>query len=115
MRQPQKFRALFCVVWCLRCVAAASLPSADPEGSHHSPSSPSPVMQSSYPSQEFLTQFTQVSSPNSGDRKHRDASAVLPFIGLTSSKFASAHTDGGGFSSLLHTDCLHKNVLLTFL
>lgn len=39
------------------------------------------------PSHDFLDQFTQLNSPNSGDRKHRDASAVLPFIGLTASKF----------------------------
>ena len=50
-----------------------------------SPSS-SVVVKSQQPPQEFLGQFTQVSSPNSGDRKHRDASAVLPFIGLTGSK-----------------------------
>lgn len=45
------------------------------------------VEKSPQPSQDILGQFSQVSSSNSGDRKHRDASAVLPFIGLTGSKF----------------------------
>lgn len=42
-------------------------------------------------SKDFLAQFAQVNSPNGGDRKHRDASAVLPFIGLTGSEFRLFH------------------------
>lgn len=49
-------------------------------------SSSSSSVKSQPPSKEFLGQFTQVSSPNRADHKHRDASAVLPFIGLTASK-----------------------------
>lgn len=51
-----------------------------------SSSSSSSVVKSQQPSKDFLGQFTQVNSPNSADQKHRDASAVLPFIGLTGSK-----------------------------
>lgn len=57
-----------------------------------SPPLSSSVVKSLQPSQDFLEQFAQVSSPNSGDRKHRDASAVLPFIGLTGSKFTPEPT-----------------------
>lgn len=53
--------------------------------------SASAVVKSQQLSQDFLAQFTQVSSPNGGDRKHRDAGAVLPFIGLTGSK-CTLHT-----------------------
>lgn len=46
-------------------------------------------------SQDFLDQLTQVGSSNSGDRKHRDASAVLPFVGLTGSKFPPTRRTAG--------------------
>lgn len=60
---------------------------SSPPSSSSSHLSSSVVVKSQPPSHDFLGKLTQVSSPNSGDRKHRDASAVLPFIGLTGSKF----------------------------
>lgn len=56
-------------------------------GQPSSPPVPSLAVKSQQHSQDILGQFTQVRSPNSVDRKHRDASAVMPFIGLTGSKF----------------------------
>lgn len=62
------------------------------------------------PPQSFLDRLTRVGSPNGGDRKHRDASAVLPFIGLTDSEFTPTlrmyrpwrwgATGGGGFQPI---------------
>lgn len=79
------------------------------EGSSSQTSSPPPSSSSvfpgtrtSVPSRDFLDQFTQVKSPNSEDSKHRDAGAVLPFVGLTSSESsADFNTDPPKLSCLL--------------
>ncbi|KAM6903067.1 teratocarcinoma-derived growth factor 1 [Xenentodon cancila] len=51
------------------------------------------------------SQFTQMNFPNSGDRKHRDASAVLPFIGLTNSAEQSRSCCKNGGTCILGSFC----------
>ncbi|CAG5867128.1 unnamed protein product [Menidia menidia] len=78
--------------------------------SSSSPSSSSSSSTSSQPgarraSQDFLGRFAQVNAPNSGDRKHRDASAVLPFIGLTNSAEQSRSCCKNGGTCILGSFC----------
>lgn len=73
------------------------------EECHKGPTPPFPLLspaevKSQEPSQDFLDQFAQGNLPNNGDRKHRDANAVMPFVGLTNSKFVqlvAVCTDAG--------------------
>ncbi|KAM4624100.1 cryptic protein-like [Polymixia lowei] len=57
------------------------------------------------PSQEFLGQFAQMISPNSGERKHRDTGAVLPFTGLTGSAKQSRTCCKNGGTCILGSFC----------
>ncbi|XP_031711759.1 teratocarcinoma-derived growth factor 1 [Anarrhichthys ocellatus] len=123
MSWTQLIRMVLCAATCVH--SAAALPDAGCEGDDcsrgHQTSSSSPSSSSSSPlspslsssvvvksqqsSQDFLGQFTQVSSPNSGDRKHRDASAVLPFIGLTDSAEQSRSCCKNGGTCILGSFC----------
>ncbi|KAF7217675.1 teratocarcinoma-derived growth factor 1 [Nothobranchius furzeri] len=69
-------------------------------------SSPFLEMKSSHLSQEFLDQFVQVNSSNSGERKHRDAGAVMPFVGLTRSADLSRSCCKNGGTCFLGSFCI---------
>ncbi|XP_028319246.1 LOW QUALITY PROTEIN: teratocarcinoma-derived growth factor-like [Gouania willdenowi] len=92
------------------CTSSPTFPSLPPlsfSSSSSSMSLPSTSLlkKSLQPSQDFLNEFVQVNSPNSGDRKHRDASAVLPFIGLTNSAEQSRSCCKNGGTCILGSFC----------
>ncbi|XP_010896579.1 teratocarcinoma-derived growth factor 1 [Esox lucius] len=53
---------------------------------------------------DYLNQFNEMNSPT-GDRKHRDAGSVLPFIGLTGSSKQSRNCCKNGGTCILGSFC----------
>ncbi|XP_037548519.1 teratocarcinoma-derived growth factor 1 [Nematolebias whitei] len=114
--QMSSLRLLLCVCVCLQSSAvlspsesggsegSRSRTSSPPHSSSSSSSEPLEVKPSG-PSQDFLDQLIQVRSPSSGDLKHRDAGAVLPFVGLTSSAEQSRSCCKNGGTCILGSFC----------
>uniref|UniRef100_UPI003AAB064B teratocarcinoma-derived growth factor 1 n=1 Tax=Centroberyx gerrardi TaxID=166262 RepID=UPI003AAB064B len=103
-------RILLSAVFTLQTAAAASSGCEEEECSSKSQTSPSSSSSSFrskalHPSQEFLGQLAQVNAPSSGERKHRDAGAVLPFIGLTGSAKQSRTCCKNGGTCILGSFC----------
>uniref|UniRef100_A0A3Q3EP93 Cryptic protein-like n=1 Tax=Kryptolebias marmoratus TaxID=37003 RepID=A0A3Q3EP93_KRYMA len=98
MAHAQTFRMLLSVSILWLQLSAAVRTDPESEGSRRRTSSPPP-------SQDFLDQFTQLKPPNDGERRHRDAGAVLPFIGLTSSAEQSHSCCQNGGTCILGSFC----------
>nr|XP_057912089.1 teratocarcinoma-derived growth factor 1 isoform X3 [Doryrhamphus excisus] len=95
---------VFVAVMCLHLSTTIPASGCETDDCNKGPMSPFPLSSQQTP-RDILHQFTQVNLPNKADRKHRDAGAVIPFIGLTNSAEQSRSCCQNGGTCILGSFC----------